>query len=131
MTTNELAAAALAAVTARGYRDCDDAQFVARNLCKATEELAECGAWILDPCADGANPPGLTDAWLMSLSEAGSAARSAFDAWTDVLSITPDHLAAELADAIIPLLCAAAVLGVDVEAAVLAKCGADVARGVR
>lgn len=131
MTANELAAAALAAVTERGYRDCDDRQFVARNLCKATEELAECGAWILDPSANGETPPGPVDAWLYQLSTAGSAARAAFDNWTDVLSITPANLAAELADAMIPLLCAAAVLGVDVEAAVLAKCRADVARGVR
>ena len=38
---------------------------------------------------------------------------------------------AEQPDVLIPLLCAAAVLGLDIEAAVLAKCSADVARGVR
>lgn len=137
MTANELAAAALAAVTERGYRDCDDAQFVARNLCKATEELAECagGVFTYRDMTDPTLPlPDYqhADYWLENMYQAGEGARIAFDQWGDgVHGIDADAIRAELADALIPLLCAAAVLGLDVEAAVLAKCRADVARGVR
>ncbi len=137
MTINELAATALAAVTARGYRNCDDTQFIARNLCKATEELGEC----CDPIfthRDMADPTvplpafGRVDQWACDVSYSATSARFAFDAWGDgVHGIDADVIRAELPDVLIPLLCAAAVLGVDVEAAVLAKAGADVARGVR
>lgn len=137
MTINELAATALAAVTARGYRNCDDTQFVARNLCKATEELGEC----CDPIfthRDMADPTlplpelGLVDQWACDIYDSATSARAAFDAWGDgVHGIDADIIRAELPDVIIPLLCAAAVLGVDIEAAVTAKAGADVARGVR
>ena len=137
MTINELAAAALAAVTARGYRNCDDTQFVARNLCKATEELGECcyAVFTHRDMADPTRPfPAFehVDGWVGDVAVAAQSARDAFDKWRcGVHGIDADVIRAELPDVLIPLLCAAVVLGVDVEAAVLAKAGADVARGVR
>lgn len=137
MTINELAAAALEAVTARGYRDCDDDQFVARNLCKCAEELAEACRPVFthrDMCDPTLPVPPMNavDEWLSTVETVGYEAREAFDAWGDgIHGVDADVIRAELPDVLIPLLCAAAVLGVDLEAAVLDKAGADVARGVR
>lgn len=137
-TINDLAATALAAVTARGYRaNCDDVQFVARNLCKAAEELAEASGAVFthrdmaDPMAPFPRMKAV-DGWLCAIAEAGNLSRAAFDAWGDgIHGIDADIIRAELPDAIIPLLCAAVVLGVDLDAAIRAKLAADVGRGVR
>lgn len=115
MTINELAAAALVAVTARGYRDCDDTQFVARNLCKAGEEYGEAARGVMiDDAIDGWDSPAR---WCWDTSDMERTARAVFDNWNaaGVIGIDADTIRAELPDVLIPLLCAAAVLGLDKE----------------
>jgi hypothetical protein len=123
MNAQEIVAANVAA---RGYRDGWTAeQFVARQLCKLTEELAEgaCNA-LLDPLSP----------WLSSLSDAGVLARKAFDRphlWVSSTIFDFDALRSELADMQVVLFAAAAALDFDVVQAAIDKSGADVARGVR
>ena len=123
MNAQEIVAANVAA---RGYRDGWTAeQFVARQLCKMTEELGEALWYIhgidrLDFAAD--------------LPDVGEAARIAFDdkeAWNKARIAKPDALRAELADMLVVLFAAAAALDFDVVQAAIDKSSADVARGVR
>lgn len=116
-------------VAARGYRDGWTAeQFVARQLAKLTEELAEgaTGALVTNP--------GCLPSWLAVLSDAGILARKAFDrrdVWRDIPLVNPDALRSELADMQVVLFAAAAALDFDVVQAAIDKSSADVARGVR
>ena len=117
---------AAANVAARGYRDGWTAeQFVARQLCKLTEELAE-GAFnaLLDPYSE----------WLSALRDAGLLARKAFDRrgiWDGASIGDADALRAELTDMMVVLLAAADALGFYILPAAIEKSSQDVARGVR
>ena len=110
-------------VAARGYRDGWTAeQFVARQLAKLTEELAE--------AVSGTRVFG---GWTNCLIYAGSLARQRFDEpfyWRNVKEISED-IRSELADMQVVLFAAAAALEFDVVQAAIDKSGADVARGVR
>lgn len=109
-------------VAARGYRDGWTAeQFVARQLCKLTEELAE--AVYHTDC---------THTWTRDLWFAGANARKAFDGpyWDRVGTIGP-AIQFELADMLVVLLTAAEALEFDVIQAAIDKSAADVSRGVR
>ena len=116
-------------VAARGYRDGWTAeQFVARQLAKMTEELAECATGAL------VTNPGYLPSWLAVLSDAGILAHKAFDrldVWQNVSLVNPDALRSELADMQVVILAASEALGFDVLQAAIDKSSADVARGVR
>lgn len=120
MNAQEMVAANVAA---RGYRDGWTAeQFVARQLCKMTEELAEA---VFNTDCRGE--------WIKFLAFAGDYARIEFDereAWSNVATVGPD-IRSELADMQVVLFAAAAALDFDVVQAAIDKSGADVARGVR
>ena len=126
MNAQEIVAANVAA---RGYRDGWTAeQFVARQLAKLTEELAEAAIDSLSPC------PGKLSTFVGTLGAAGIWARRSFDlraAWRDVEIKNPDALRAELADMLVVLFAAAAALDFDVVQAAIDKSSADVARDVR
>lgn len=123
MNAQEIVAANVAA---RGYRDGWTAeQFVARQLCKLTEELSEALACMSDP--------GWHHYWTDDAHMAGRLAREDFDRkvlW-DTVEIDADTLRAELADMQVVLFAAAAALEFDVVQSAIDKSGADVARGVR
>lgn len=117
-------------VAARGYRDGWTAeQFVARQLAKLTEELAEVARQITPSTYEYCR---LRD-WLEALQDAGIAARLAFDErseWIGLIHIS--RLApAELADMQVVLFAAAAALDFDIAQAAIDKSSQDVARGVR
>ena len=119
------------AVVARGYREGWRVDlFLARQVVKLVEEVAEAGALV---------------AWLPNyfraeIRNAGASARWLFDSeekWVDQDVPEPEALAKELADLQVVLFCAAAALGeltgepFDVVQAAREKATADVARGVR
>lgn len=126
MNAQEIVAANVAA---RGYRDGWAAeQFVARQLCKLTEELGESLDQIggLDAWAD--------TQWLTAGYDAGLAARGFFDdesGWGGVYLENPAAIRSELADMLVVILAAAQALDFDVVQAAIDKSAADVARGVR
>jgi hypothetical protein len=112
-------------VAERGYLDdWNEHQAIARQICKAVEELGElCGA--LDFGHDWT--------WVKSAQLAGSLARVAFDdnaRWGHVL-VLEDIARAELPDVMVPLLTSAELLRFDVVEEAVTKSAADVARGVR
>ena len=113
-------------VAARGYRDgWTQEEFVARQLAKMTEELAE-AFWYTSGMER-------TD-WAAGLPDVGEAARYAFDdkeAWSKARIAKPDALRAELTDMMVVLLAAADALGFYILPAAIEKSSADVARGVR
>lgn len=121
------------AVEARGYRQgWTDEQYIARQICKASEELAEAAGDI------GINYDNARDVWYWStrLGDAGLCARSAFDQkdqWqsAEIPLELRSYMALEIADTLIPLLVAATILGVDVLALAVEKAEKDIARGVR
>lgn len=122
----ELQALVAKAVADRGYREgWTDEQYAARQICKATEELAELTSTILW------NSTGRD--WSSLALDAGEWARDAFDeeTWHDVKSISSEKAAQELPDVIIPLLVLADVLGIDLEQAIREKVLGDIERGVR
>lgn len=127
---NEAQDTVAANVAARGYRDgWTQEQFVARQLCKLTEELAEAARQITPSTYEHCGLSG----WLEALQDAGIAARLAFDErseWTGKIHIS--RLAsAELTDMMVVLLAAADALGFYILPAAIEKSSADVARGVR
>ena len=119
------------AVWLRGYMDgWTDEQFLARQVVKLVEEVAESMAHLL-------TMPGYFGA---EVRNAGASARWLFDrneAWEDVALRDVDGLANELADLQVVLFCAAKALGkmtgtrFDVVEAAVVKAQADVGRGVR
>lgn len=116
------------AVEARGYRAGWTAeQYVARQIAKAVEELAE-----LARVTDWWDAPP-TPEWYFELDIAAHTARDWFDAAGDDLvpALDLDIIRRELPDVLIPLLCLAEAVGLDLLALARAKAGADVARGVR
>lgn len=122
----ELQALVAKAVADRGYRaGWTDEQFAARQICKAVEELAEVGEcikWIYH------NP-----SWIDSLQDIGAQARGYFDdnrAWYQAESFYPE-ISQEIADVLIPLLCLADVLGIDLEQVIREKALGDAQRGMR
>ena len=119
-------------VAARGYRDGWTAeQFVARQLAKLTEELAEAAKYITP--SSGAHW-GPLDSWLGLLQDAGSRARFVFDEredWEGLIYVATDKTRSELADMQVVLFAAAAALDFDVVQAAIDKSGADIPRGVR
>jgi len=115
----------LRAVTERGYREgWQSEEFMARQIAKAYEELAELAQLFKLP----------QELWEAATS-AGTWARTVFDtpqAWYGTRSATTlPTLRGELADVLIPLLCVAAELNLDIAAAVVEKVQSDIARGVR
>jgi len=114
-------------VAARGYRDgWTVEQFVARQLAKLTEELAEATACVSDP--------GWRHLWRDMLFEAGAYVREDFDRpmlWDTITVRDPGTLRAELADMQVVIFAAAEALGLDVVQAAIDKSAADVVRGVR
>ena len=117
-------------VAARGYMaGWTREQFVARQLCKMTEELAEAARQITPSTYEHRR---LGD-WLEALQDAGIAARLAFDErseWTGLIHIS--RLApSELADMQVVLFAAAQALDFDIVQAAIDKSSQDVARGVR
>lgn len=115
-------------VAARGYRDGWTAeQFVARQLCKMTEELDEAVKHLRKN-----DRQVFSFAW--ELAVAGPMARRKFDdreAWDTVTLHDPDALRSELADMQVVLFAAASALEFDVVQAAIDKSSQDVARGVR
>lgn len=120
MNAQEIVAANVAA---RGYlAGWTQSQAAARQVAKATEELAE-----LAQAIDGAE--WFTDA----LRIAGGRARAMFDspeAW-DGVEFDPFIAHYEIADVIVPVLTLASLLQTNVLQAAIDKSSADVARGVR
>jgi hypothetical protein len=118
-------------VAARGYRDGWTAeQFVARQLCKLTEELGEAVRCITP---ESAAYQGQVGAWIGLIQDAGRCARVAFDdhaSWRYLFHLSK-YTPAELADMQVVLFAAAAALDFDVVQAAIDKSSADVARGVR
>ena len=124
------------AVAARGYTEgWTDGQFVARQLCKLTEELDEATLHIHLP--DSRLSWGR---WLFHLSNAGISARDEFDnkdRWNDAWISDLEALRSELADLQVVLFCAAEALAratgepFDVVQKAKEKALADVERGVR
>ena len=128
MNAQEIVAANVAA---RGYRDGWTAeQFVARQLCKMTEELAEAVRCITPESAVYQNR---FDDWYGLIQDAGRCARGAFDdheSWQYLFHLSK-YTPAELADMLVVLFAAAQALDFDVVQAAIDKSSADVARGVR
>jgi len=115
------------AIAARGYADLwTPDQFLARQICKSTEELAELAASV-----GGLNFIDAT--WKYVLQRAGAYARNAFDDRTlwDNAQVDHDALAGELVDVLIPLLVAAEAMGIDALQMAVEKAQTDIARGVR
>ena len=115
-------------VAARGYREgWKRGQFIARQVCKLTEEQAEASTHVRRPASNG-------PIWKREQEEAGESARLTFDnkdAWDDVFILDTDGLSSELADILVVLYSAAAALGVDLNEMALEKSQADIERGVR
>ena len=113
-------------VAARGYRDgWTQEEFVARQLAKLTEELAEAFWYVhgIEQTDIAANIPDI-----------GESARQAFDdasVWSKARIYQPDALRAELTDMMVVLLAAADALGFYILPAAIEKSSQDVARGVR
>jgi hypothetical protein len=134
-----------AAVAARGYRDPYTAyQFLARNIVKMAEELAEAANWlILDPVEPDFGQSKDTMEAMFGL--VGALARTRFDVkegalWYDASRPTAyacEKIAKELADMQVVLFNAAQAFGqvrgepFDVVQSALDKATADVTRGVR
>jgi len=125
---SKLAEMVLSAVEARGYTT---EGLLARQVVKATEELAELGSTIQAPRKTYSSH---------NLQVAGHSARRAFDDspaefWNAHQLDNLSSLANELADTLIPLLAAWAVLeqelGVDMTATLRHKVLSDIGRGVR
>lgn len=122
-------------VSDRGYtRNWTDDQFLARQLAKLTEEVAEAVGGV---AVDAWTP---TQDWLEQLHWAGQSARAAFDdaeMWDNAGPEDAVALRKELADCQVVLFCAAQALArhtgesFDVVTAAVEKATADVTRGVR
>jgi NTP pyrophosphatase (non-canonical NTP hydrolase) len=117
-----------AAVLARGYREgWDGPEFVARQIAKALEELAEaarCMNW----------QPGHEPLHHSTLLEAGEMSRWEFDhrdVWQGLTGAHYDRLGEELADVAVPLFVIAQELGIDLVEMAREKATRDVVRGVR
>ena len=123
-----------AAVQARGYTDgWTEAQFVARQVSKLVEELAEVAHEV----------PAVGATILIKLADVAEMAREEFDekdAWTPPVwpafaeRLWPDRraaIASELADLQVVLFAAAERMGVDIVALAVEKAEADVKRGVQ
>ena len=118
-------------VAARGYRDGWTAeQFVARQLCKLTEELNEAAKESIVGLPLSRNVLW----WLDKLDDAGRRARIAFDTqedWSGAELVDSDILRSELADMQVVLFAAAAALDFDIVQTAIDKSAVDVPRGVR
>lgn len=120
------------AVRERGYRDgWTPAEFLARQLMKLQEELAEAAALV--------NIKGQDGGWRYDAAHAGMRARLAFDR-AQPLSVAvadPTKLRTELADIQVVLFNAAEALSFlledffDIEDAAIEKATSDITRGVR
>lgn len=117
-------------VVQRGYRaGHTPTAFVVRQLVKSVEEAGEAMEHVA-PMRSQEHPPG----WQLLLHGAALLARRAFDSdegWDRYQINDPVALAGEMADIIIPLLCAAQELEVDLGAVIEAKARLDIGRGVR
>lgn len=128
---NETQSIVTANVAARGYRDgWTTEQFVARQLCKLTEELDEAAHQVVS------FEPQVRSIlwWLDELNDSGQRARIAFDdqdKWENVTIFDPFALRSELADMMVVICAAADALESDVIQAAIDKSAVDVARGVR
>lgn len=122
-------AAITANVTERGYGYAGGATdgYIAKQVLKSVEELCEAAQLL--------SAENLPPRWIILAEMLGDDARDAFDRFgtqPDTYTITDEeHLIAELADAVIPLLVAAETIGIDLLTVALDKSRADVARGVR
>lgn len=122
----ELQSLVAKAVAERGYREgWTDEQYAARQMAKAVDELSELVRAIRWSSTHRS--------WSSLAKDAGEWARDAFDeeTWQDVKSVSPEKVALELPDVIIPLLVLADTLGIDLEQAIREKVLGDIERGVR
>ena len=131
MNAQEIVAANVAA---RGYANGWTAeQFVARQLCKMTEELGEASDQIVSTASVSPISRNVLW-WIDKLGDAERRARIAFDNpadWCNFKFSDPDALRSELADMQVVLFAAAEALGFDVVQAAIEKSSKDVERGVR